>query len=117
MKANELLSKPYALSFVSSSSWFRLAKTLDKSITITPTFDPLFSLTLQDSIIIKREFCVLWFFQKPVRYLKICFACIYLVAYTKNVFKKISKALEALSSFLKTGLISAIFIKFETLFF
>ena len=59
IKVTKLLSKPYALSFASSSSWFRLSKALDKSIIITPTFDPLFSLTFQDSIILKREFCVL----------------------------------------------------------
>ena len=59
IKLTELLSKPDALSFTIISSWFRLSKALDKSIIITPTFDPLFSLTFQDSIILKREFCVL----------------------------------------------------------
>ena len=58
MNVTELLSKPYALSFVSSNLWFRLSKALDKSNIITPTFDPLFSLTFKDSIL-KREFCVL----------------------------------------------------------
>ena len=36
-----MLSKPYALHFASSSSWFRLPKALDKSNIITPAFDPL----------------------------------------------------------------------------
>ena len=84
MKANELLSKPYALSFVSSSSWFRLSKALDKSIIITPTFDPLFSLTFQDSIILKREFCVLLLFRKPVRWFENLF-CIYLLSCLKRM--------------------------------
>ena len=47
--------------------WFRLSNTLDKFIIITPTFDPLFSLSLEDLIVPKGEFCVLWFFQKPIR--------------------------------------------------
>ena len=49
----------HALSFASNSSCFRLSKALNKSIIITPTFDPLLSLIFQDSIILKKEFCVL----------------------------------------------------------
>ena len=37
-------AKPFALSYASSSSQLRLSKALNKSIVITPTFDPLFSL-------------------------------------------------------------------------
>ena len=33
-------------------------KAFDKSIIITPTFEPLF-MAFQDSVILKREFCVL----------------------------------------------------------
>ena len=89
VKVTELLSKPYALSFATSRSWFRLSKALVRSIVITPTFDPLFSLTFQGSIILKREFCVLWFFQKPVR----CFEnliCMYLFSCVKRMLSKSS---------------------------
>ena len=47
-------------------SWLRLSKVFDKSIVITQTFDPLFNLAFQDSIIDKKEFCMLWFFRKSV---------------------------------------------------
>ena len=87
IKVTELLSKPYALSFASSSLCFRLSKTLDKSIIITPTFDPLFSQTFQDSIILKTEFCVLWFFRKPVRYFEKLF-CMYLFSCVNRILSK-----------------------------
>ena len=125
IKSTELLSKPYALSFGSSDSWFRLSKALDKFIIITPTFDTLFSLTFQDSIILKREFCMLWFFQNSVRYFEMF--CMYLFSCVKRMLSKslvkfdrvlidLQLSLEMLSSILKTRLISAIFIKFGKLF-
>ena len=65
----------------------QISKGLDKSIIITPTFDQLFSLTFQDSIILKREFCVLWFFRKPVRY----FEHLTIQLRKKDAFRKFSK--------------------------
>ena len=54
IKLIALLSKPYAPSFANSNVWLRLSKAADKSIIITSTFDPLFDLVFQDSIILKR---------------------------------------------------------------
>ena len=66
-------------------------KSLDKSIIITPTFDTLFSLNFQDSIILKREFRVLWFFRKPVRYFEKIFLRVSIQLRKKDAFKKFSK--------------------------
>ena len=41
-------------------------KSFDKSIIITQTFDPVFNLAFQYSIIDKKKFCMLWFFRKSV---------------------------------------------------
>ena len=73
IKLIALLPKPYASSFSNNKSCLRQSKANDKII-INPIFDPLFSLVFQDSIILIREFCVLWFFRKPVRYLENLFS-------------------------------------------
>ena len=67
IKLTALLSKSYASNFSNNKSWLRLSKA---QYYYYSNLDPLFDLASQDSIILKSEFCVLWFLRKPRSYLE-----------------------------------------------